>query len=61
MPKVAAKVAQNMQPTEARSMDEFLKGENVYFYDATSTWTSLQMKGSEFEKVTITQELRCYW
>ena len=54
--KVAAKVGKNkVKLTEARSMDEFLKGENVYFYDATPNLNKFATKGSEFEKVTITK------
>ena len=54
--KVAAKVGKNkVKLMEARSMDEFLKGENVYFYDATPNLNKFATKGSEFEKVTITK------
>ena len=54
--KVAAKVGKNkVKLTEARSMDEFLKGEDVYFYDATPNLNKFATKGSEFEKVTITK------
>ena len=54
--KVAAKVGKDkVKLTEARSMDEYLKGENVYFYDATPNLNKFATKGSDFEKVTITK------
>ena len=36
-------------------MEEFLKGENVCFYDATPNLNKFATKGSEFEKVVITK------
>ncbi|WP_289004025.1 TIM-barrel domain-containing protein [uncultured Parabacteroides sp.] len=54
--KVAAKVGKDkVKLSEARSMDEYLKGENVYFYDATPNLNKFATKGSDFEKVTITK------
>lgn len=54
--KIAAKAGKSkVKLTEARSMDEFLKGENVYFYDATPNLNKFATKGSEFEKITITK------
>lgn len=40
---------------EVASMEEFLKGENVYFYDAAPNLNKFATKGSEFEKVVITK------
>lgn len=54
--KVAAKIgARKLKLTEATSMDEFLKGENVYFYDAAPNLNKFATKGSEFEKEVITK------
>lgn len=54
--KVAAKVGkEKVKLAEARSMDEYLKGENVYFYDAAPNLNRFATKGSDFEKVTITK------
>ncbi|SMC86800.1 TIM-barrel domain-containing protein [Pedobacter africanus] len=41
--------------TEARSMPEFLRKENTYFYDAAPNLNNFATKGSEFEKVPITK------
>ena len=52
--KIAAKIGKDkVKLTEARSMDEYLKGENVYFYDAAPNLNKFATKGSDFEKVTI--------
>lgn len=36
-------------------MDDFRKGENVYFYDAAPNLNKFATKGSEFEKKVITK------
>lgn len=41
--------------SEARSMAEFLRKENTYFYDAAPNLNSFATKGSAFEKVAITK------
>lgn len=41
--------------TEATTADDFLKGENVYWYEATPNLNKFATKGSEFEKVIITK------
>ena len=52
--KITAKVGSGkVKLTEASSMEEYLKGENVYFYDAAPNLNKFATKGSEFEKVTI--------
>ena len=54
--KIAVKIGKDkVKLTEVASMDEFLKGENVYFYDATPNLNRFATKGSEFEKVVITK------
>lgn len=54
--KITAKIGNSkVKLLAARSMDEFLKGENVYFYDATPNLNKFATKGSEFEKETITK------
>ncbi|WP_455640286.1 TIM-barrel domain-containing protein [Parabacteroides sp.] len=54
--KITAKVGSGkVKLTEASSMEEYLKGENVYFYDAAPNLNKFATKGSEFEKVTITK------
>ncbi len=40
---------------EAASMEQFMAGENTYFYDATPNLNKFATKGSEFEKVVITK------
>lgn len=40
---------------EAASMEQFMAGENIYFYDATPNLNKFATKGSEFEKVVITK------
>ena len=44
-----------MKLTEVSSMDDFRKGENVYFYDAAPNLNKFATKGSEFEKKVITK------
>ncbi len=54
--KVSAKIGnKNIKLTEVNSMEEFLKGDNVCFYDATPNLNKFATKGSEFEKVVITK------
>jgi len=54
--KVSAKIGnKNVKLTEVNSMEEFLKGENVCFYDTTPNLNKFATKGSEFEKVVITK------
>lgn len=54
--KITAKVGSSkVKLVAARSMDEYLNGTNVYFYDATPNLNKFATKGSEFEKVTITK------
>lgn len=52
--KVSAKIGKNkIKLTEASSMDEFLKKENVFFYDASPNLNKFATKGSEFENEVI--------
>nr|WP_101544533.1 TIM-barrel domain-containing protein [Bacteroides cutis] len=52
--KVSATIGKNkLKLTEAKSMDEFLQKENVYFYDAQPNLNKFATKGSEFEKEVI--------
>ncbi|RZM21224.1 MAG: DUF5110 domain-containing protein, partial [Pedobacter sp.] len=52
--KLAAKIGKNrVKFTEATSMTEFEKAENVYFYDASPNLNKFATKGSEFEKVVL--------
>ncbi|WEK19422.1 MAG: glycoside hydrolase family 31 protein [Candidatus Pedobacter colombiensis] len=52
--KITATIGKtNVKLTEVNSMDDFLKKENVYFYDATPSLNRFATKGSEFEKVAI--------
>lgn len=54
--KVSAKVGSSkIKLSEAKSRDEFMKSENVYFYDAAPDLNKFATKGSEFEKVVITK------
>lgn len=54
--KVAARMGKNkVKLTQAASMEEFLKGENVYFYDAAPNLNKFATKGSDFEKVVVTK------
>ncbi|MNK05756.1 Alpha-xylosidase [compost metagenome] len=51
---LSAKIGENkVKLAEVNSMDEFLKKENVYFYDATPNLNRFATKGSEFEKIAI--------
>lgn len=54
--KVAAKIGkEKIKLSEAASMDDFLKRENVYFYDAAPNLNKFATPGSEFEKETISK------
>lgn len=54
--KVAATIRNSkVKLMEVASMEEFLKGENVFFYDAAPNLNKFATKGSEFEKVIITK------
>lgn len=51
---IAAKIGKNkVVITAARSMDEYLKKDNVYFYDARPDLNKFSTKGSPFEKVAM--------
>ncbi|MDR6781852.1 alpha-glucosidase (family GH31 glycosyl hydrolase) [Pedobacter africanus] len=53
---ISAKIGKaKVNLTEARSMAEFLRKENTYFYDAAPDLNNFATKGSEFEKVAITK------
>lgn len=45
----------NVKLTEAKSMDEFLAKNNLYFYNESPDLNKFSTKGSEFEKVIITK------
>lgn len=52
--KVTAKVGKKkVKLQEAKSLDEFNSGSNVYYYDAAPNLNRFATKGSEFEKVEI--------
>lgn len=54
--KIAAKLGRNkLKLTEVGSLEEFAKGENVYFYDAAPNLNRFATPGSEFEKMVITK------
>lgn len=54
--KVFARIGSSkVKLAAASSMDEYLKGENLYFYDPAPNLNKFATKGSEFEKVTITK------
>lgn len=54
--KVAATIQKKkVKLTEAGTMDEFIKGENVYFYDVAPNLNKFATKGSEFERVVVTK------
>lgn len=54
--KVIARMGKNkVKLTEVTSMEAFLKGENVCFYDAAPNLNKFATKGSDFEKVVITK------
>ncbi|RZK51302.1 MAG: DUF5110 domain-containing protein, partial [Pedobacter sp.] len=52
--RIVAKIGgKKVKLTEANSMDDFLKKENAYFYDANPNLNRFATKGSEFEKVVM--------
>ncbi|WP_316784914.1 TIM-barrel domain-containing protein [Pedobacter frigiditerrae] len=52
--KIIAKIGgKKVKLTEVSSMQDFLKKENTFFYDATPNLNRFATKGSEFEKVVI--------
>lgn len=52
--KVAAKIGKkNVKLRKVTSIEDFNKGENVWFYDATPNMNRFATKGSEFENVEI--------
>ncbi|MCZ4244107.1 TIM-barrel domain-containing protein [Pedobacter punctiformis] len=54
--KLLAKIGDNkIKLTEVNSMDDFLKNENVYFYETAPNLNKFATKDSEFEKVVITK------
>ena len=54
--KISATIGKNkIRLAEAGSMDEYLRKENVYFYDAQPNLNKFATKGSEFEKEVITK------
>lgn len=54
--KLSVKInGKNVKLTEVNTVDDFLKGENVFWYEETPNLNKFATKGSEFEKVTITK------
>ena len=54
--KVAAQIGKKkVKLAKATSMDEFMKGENIYFYDEAPNLNRFATPGSDFEKVVITK------
>lgn len=54
--KLRAKIGNKaVKLIEVGTVDEFLKGENVYWYESTPELNKFATKGSEFEKVKITK------
>lgn len=54
--KISAKIGKDkIKLAEVNSKDEFLKKENVFFFDATPNLNKYATKGSEFEKEIITK------
>ncbi len=59
--KITAKIGKNnVKLLEVNSMNEFLKKENVYFYNSTPNLNQFATKGSEFEKEVITKNPQIY-
>lgn len=53
---ISAKIGKNkVKLTEVASMEQFVKGENVFYYDAAPNLNQFATQGSEFEKVVITK------
>jgi len=54
--KIIAVIGKNkINLDEVNSMDEFVKGNDVYFYNAAPNLNKFPTRGSEFEKVIITK------
>ena len=54
--KLFAKInGKTVKLTEVNTADDFLKGENVFWYEETPNLNKFATKGSDFEKVTITK------
>ena len=54
--KLSAKInGKTVKLTEVNTAGDFLKGENVYWYEETPNLNKFATKGSDFEKVTITK------
>lgn len=54
--KVTARIGNcKLKLTRATSMDDYLKGENVFFYDEAPNLNKFATKGSEFEKKVVTK------
>lgn len=54
--KLSAKISnKTVKLTEVTTHDEFLKGTNVYWYEATPNLNKFATKGSEFEQTVITK------
>ena len=54
--KVTGRIGKdNVKLTEVGTMDEFLKGENVFYYDEAPNLNKFATPGSEFEKVMVTK------
>ena len=54
--KVSAKVlGKKVKLTKAATLEEYNKGENIYFYDAAPNINKFATKGSEFEKLVVTK------
>ena len=59
--KLVAKVnKKTVKLMEVTTAEDFLKGENVYWYEATPNLNKFATKGSEFEKVVITKNCLLY-
>lgn len=53
---ISASIGKNkVKLTEVASMEQFLNGENVFYYDAAPNLNQYATKGSEFEKLVITK------
>lgn len=54
--KVTARIGKDkVKLAKAASMDEFLKGENLFFYDEAPNLNRFATPGSKFEKIVITK------
>lgn len=52
--------SEKVQLTEAKSLEEFENGTNVYFYDASPNLNKYSTEGSEFENIEITTAPKLY-